>query len=239
MPAPPLRLPPPGAVDWRRCRLRPHVKVAQTRSESGIDAASRQLLRELEITTTALVAHDYGVSVARDPERVTRMVWCNGGLYPDLHRPTTIQKALHGPIGGMLSRLTLESSFRSAINHVTGRPLPSELLHDLWLAVRSNNGRQAQHSLLGYIDERLQHGERWVDALEAYAGATLLSGVPPTPSAAPTCSPSSGSGLLALASWCLTRHRRPGTGRSLKPPRRWPKRSLGFLAPAQARLLGA
>src|SRR5580765_3182719 len=65
------------------------------------------------ITDTALVAHDYGVSVAqellaRDAQRITSMTWLNGGIYPDLHRPIPIQKLLHGRLGPVLSRLSSE-----------------------------------------------------------------------------------------------------------------------------------
>lgn len=144
------------------------------------------LWSELGITSTALVAHDYGVSVAqellaRDPHRVTRMAWLNGGVYPDLHRPLRLQKLLHGPAGVILGRLTSERSFRNAIDQVTGRQLDPELLHDMWLSMSRDGGARNQHRLLGYIDERAVHRERWTTALESYPDQMMFIWGPADP----------------------------------------------------------
>lgn len=60
------------------------------------------LWERLGVASTALVAHDYGVTVAqellaRDADRIERMIWLNGGLYADLYRPIVIQKLLLSP----------------------------------------------------------------------------------------------------------------------------------------------
>ena len=59
------------------------------------------------VTSTVLECHDYGVSpgqelLARRAEgrlsvEITATIWHNGGLYPDLHRPTVGQQLLAGP----------------------------------------------------------------------------------------------------------------------------------------------
>ena len=59
------------------------------------------------VTSTVLECHDYGVSpgqelLARRAEgrlsvEVTATIWHNGGLYPDLHRPTVGQQLLLDP----------------------------------------------------------------------------------------------------------------------------------------------
>lgn len=55
----------------------------------------------------ALVAHDYGVTVAQEllarGARLDRVAFLNGGLYPDLHRPTDVQQALLSPGGAKLA----------------------------------------------------------------------------------------------------------------------------------------
>lgn len=135
--------------------------------------------KEFGIGDTALVCHDYGVSVgqellARDPGRITRMAWLNGGLYPDLHRPIPIQKLLHSPIGRVISLLSSERMFKISLRSILGQPVSDEVLHEMWSAVSLGGGRFVQWQLLRYIDERREHAERWRRALEEYPGPTLF-----------------------------------------------------------------
>ncbi|MFC9278404.1 alpha/beta fold hydrolase [Streptomyces collinus] len=142
--------------------------------------------RRLAIGDTALVAHDYGVSVAqellaRDPGRITRTAWLNGGLYPDLHRPLTVQRLLHGPLGPVLARAVTERGFRSSMGRVLGRAVPDQDLHTMWESVSRDGGRLLAPRLLRYIDERRTHRARWVPALEEYRGPTLFVWGPADP----------------------------------------------------------
>jgi pimeloyl-ACP methyl ester carboxylesterase len=144
------------------------------------------LWRRWGIAETAIIAHDYGVSVAqellaRDPGRVTAMVWLNGGLYPDLHRPIPIQRLLHSPAGALLGPLGSEATFAAALGQIVGRPWPAALTHELWLATRAGGGRWVQHRLLSYIDDRRRHAQRWRAALEGYPGPTLCLWGPADP----------------------------------------------------------
>jgi pimeloyl-ACP methyl ester carboxylesterase len=140
----------------------------------------------LGIGSTALVAHDYGVSVAqellaRDAERITRAAWLNGGIYPELHRPLAIQRLLRGPLGPLLARLARESTFTASMRRILGRPVGAPALHEMWESARSRDGARVQPALLGYIDERREHGARWVAAIEAYAGPLLFAWGPADP----------------------------------------------------------
>jgi len=140
----------------------------------------------LGIESTALAAHDYGVSVAqellaRNPARITRMTWLNGGLYPDLHRPILVQRLLHGPAGPLLARLTTETTFTRTLRGILGRPVSDEALHDMWTASHHNHGARVQWRLLRYIDDRRTHAERWRTALETYPGPTLFIWGPADP----------------------------------------------------------
>lgn len=144
------------------------------------------LWSRLGIADTALVAHDYGVSVAqelldRDSARITAMTWLNGGMYADLHRPLRVQRLLHGPLGGVLGRLATVRTYRAAMREILGRPLSDETLHDMWLATSGNGGKRIQHALLRYLDDRVEHGARWVKAHESYAGPTLFIWGPADP----------------------------------------------------------
>ncbi|MFI1369267.1 alpha/beta fold hydrolase [Streptomyces griseochromogenes] len=142
--------------------------------------------RGLGIADTALVAHDYGVSVAqelltRSPDRITRMAWLNGGLYPDLHRPVRVQRLLHGPLGPLLARAVTERGFRTTMRQVLGRPVPGGDLHAMWESIRHDRGHLLAPRLLRYIDERRTHQARWVPALEGYLGPTLFLWGPADP----------------------------------------------------------
>lgn len=118
----------------------------------------------------ALVAHDYGVSVAQEllarglrPERLALL---NGGIYPDLHRATEGQLLLAGPDGEALSASLTPDVVPVALREVLGRPLAEEVSADLAAAVARREGLRNMHRLLSYLDERRTNEERWVAALE-------------------------------------------------------------------------
>lgn len=140
----------------------------------------------LGTTGTALVAHDYGVSVAQEllaraRDRVTAAVWLNGGLYPDLHRPIRIQRLLHGPLGPLLTFAVTERGFRASMRKVLGRPVPDPVLREMWSGIAHGRGNLLAPRLLHYIDERRRHEDRWVRALETYPGPTLFVWGPADP----------------------------------------------------------
>ena len=140
----------------------------------------------LGIERTALVAHDYGVSVAqellaRDSGRIARMVWLNGGLYPDLHRPIATQKLLHGPAGRFMALVISERTFAAAMRQIMGRVPAPEDLHEMWRSIAYDGGKAVQHRLLRYIDERRTYAGRWQHALESYAGPRLFIWGPADP----------------------------------------------------------
>ncbi|KOV60476.1 alpha/beta fold hydrolase [Streptomyces sp. MMG1121] len=142
--------------------------------------------RHLGIGETALVAHDYGVSVAqellaRDPGRLTRTALLNGGLYADLHRPIFVQRLLHSRVGPLLARLTDEKRFSANLRSVLAKPVPDELLHDMWTSVIRENGHHLAPRLLQYIDDRRAHFHRWTGSLEQYEGPLLFVWGPEDP----------------------------------------------------------
>ncbi|KAA0021458.1 alpha/beta hydrolase [Antrihabitans cavernicola] len=137
------------------------------------------LWTHLGITGTALVAHDYGVSVAqellaRDSARVSRMAWLNGGLYSDLYRPLLIQRVILSPIGSILVRGMTETSYRASLRKTLGRPISDEDFHEMWRSTSSNDGIRVQHPLMRYIGERKANAQRWQHAHESYPGPTLF-----------------------------------------------------------------
>ena len=138
------------------------------------------------IGTTALVAHDYGVTVAQEllaraPGRFDRTAWLNGGLYSELHRPILIQKLLHGSAGPVLQLLASRRAFGTSMASIVGRPLPVEAVDDMWEGLVAGGGRKVQHRLLHYIDERRKHRDRWVGALESHPAPKLFLWGPADP----------------------------------------------------------
>ncbi|UDY37585.1 alpha/beta fold hydrolase [Dermatobacter hominis] len=135
--------------------------------------------RELGVASTVLQSHDYGVSVgqellARRAEGglavdVTAAVWHNGGLYPDLHRPTVGQQLLRDPDhGAEVAASMTEELFRSGIEVTWGErvPLTDEVVHEMWVGLSRDGGSAMAHELLHYMDDRKEHADRWRGALE-------------------------------------------------------------------------
>jgi pimeloyl-ACP methyl ester carboxylesterase len=137
------------------------------------------LWRDHGVTSTALVVHDYAVSVgqellARHAEgkleaRIERIAFLNGGLYPDMHRALLVQKLLlHPRIGPVLSARTDERVLSRGLRRVfAAEHQPSkEELHEHWLGIERHGGARIQHRLIRYIDDRRRHEARWTGALE-------------------------------------------------------------------------
>jgi pimeloyl-ACP methyl ester carboxylesterase len=138
----------------------------------------------LGVASTVLVAHDYSVSVAQEllarqaeapgdrPVTVTGVVWSNGGLYPDLHRPTLGQQLLLDPEhGAEIAAAIDEAAFANGIRITWGtrRPMTDEEVHDMWRALEHGGGARQAHVLLHYVADRRAHADRWRAALEADA----------------------------------------------------------------------
>ena len=95
------------------------------------------------------------------------MCFLNGGLFPEAHRATRAQRLMAGPLGPLLVRAFTRRAFGRALGAIFGphtRPTEAEL-DDLWEVVTTSGGLRLAPQLLGYIEERRRHRERWVGAL--------------------------------------------------------------------------
>ncbi|SEQ88711.1 Pimeloyl-ACP methyl ester carboxylesterase [Solimonas aquatica] len=146
------------------------------------------LLRERGVTRVHLLAHGYGVSIAQELlarmqqadgaqlPQVQSCVFLNGGLFPELHRLSPIQKLLRSPLGSLLVRFGGERRFNRSFCAVFGaqtQPGPIEL-HDYWTLMCRQNGRRVLRRLLAYVAERRRHRERWVGAMQSTTVPLLL-----------------------------------------------------------------
>lgn len=136
------------------------------------------LMKHLGIEEFDILAHDYGDSVAqemlaRDVETeggrgIGKVVFLNGGLFPDQHRPRPIQKLGMSPVGPLVSMALNRARFGKSFSEVFGpntQPSTQEL-DDYWWLITRKGGQRIFHKLLQYMDDRKQHEDRWVGALK-------------------------------------------------------------------------
>ena len=132
--------------------------------------------RQLGVSRTGLVCHDYGTSVglellAREDDdelgvELTGAAFLNGGMIAELHRPVPVQRLLaHRFAGPVLTRLVTERTFTRGLRGVFAKPPSDAELHEHWLALTNRGGRTQGHELLAYIEDRKTYARRWEEAL--------------------------------------------------------------------------
>jgi pimeloyl-ACP methyl ester carboxylesterase len=127
------------------------------------------------VTQYRLLAHDYGDTVAQEllarqregaKARLLEIKLLNGGLFPETHRPLLIQRLLASPLAPLVTRLMSYRAFASSMHRIWGARKPDEaMLQALWQGLAEDRGVRVLAGLIGYIDERRRHRERWVGAL--------------------------------------------------------------------------
>jgi pimeloyl-ACP methyl ester carboxylesterase len=136
-----------------------------------------QLLVESRgISSVRLVAHDYGNTVAQEllarqlegrlPFRIQSIAFLNGGLFPEATHPLFLQKALLGPLGPLVARLSSERNFVASMRRICALPPDAAELHEHWALLERAGGRYVLPKLIRYIRERARYRERWVGALQ-------------------------------------------------------------------------
>ncbi len=137
------------------------------------------LWRDHGVTSTDLVVHDYGVSVAQEVlarhaegglgVALESATFLNGGIYPELHRPQPSQVMLLDPEQGpKMADLVTAETFALALRatYAAGRQPTDAELTDAWATVARRDGHRIGHRLIQYIRDRERHATRWVHALE-------------------------------------------------------------------------
>ncbi len=137
------------------------------------------LLKRLAIRDFDALVHDYGVSVGQEMlarqqdgfgfEELGQCLFLNGGIFPDQHRPVTMQKIGVSPFGFLLGLLMSRRAFGNSFSAVFGpQTKPSEAeLDAFWDFIRHKDGHRITHTLLHYIADRRTHKERWERALRS------------------------------------------------------------------------
>lgn len=129
------------------------------------------------VTHYHILAHDYGDTVAQEllarqehkedsqaPE-ISSLIFLNGGLFPETHKPVFLQKILAGPLGPLLVRMNTYGGFRKTFDRICAVKLSDEELRGHWRLLNNNDGQRVIPSLLRYMQERKKNRDRWVGSM--------------------------------------------------------------------------
>lgn len=135
-----------------------------------------ELAERLNIRKAHILSHDYGDTVAQEllarhlegslTFEIRSLSLLNGGLFPETHKPLLIQKLLMSPIGPLLAKFMNHKKFTASLQKICSDGMTSDVLDDLWQLLEYKNGRAVLPLLIYYMQERREHRERWVGALE-------------------------------------------------------------------------
>ncbi len=147
------------------------------------------LVAHLGLEDLHLLAHDYGDTVvqellAREIEgrgkvNMRSITLLNGGIFFDAAKPRLIQKLLRSPIGGVVAALLNENRFRASFSRIFApeTQLSADELHQYWQLVSHDAGHRIAHRLSRYLDERVEHMQRWRQAtVESPVPLQLVAG---------------------------------------------------------------
>lgn len=136
------------------------------------------LRTHLKIGPFDALVHDYGVSVGQEmlhrnqtgggALELGKMIFLNGGIFPDQHRPVRMQKIGVSPVGFLVGLMMNRERFGAGFSQVFGpdtKPSESEL-DDFWEFISHKNGHRIMHKLLHYIADRKANKARWQGAIE-------------------------------------------------------------------------
>ena len=136
-----------------------------------------QLLSDLGVDRTHVLAHDYGDTVAQemlarqnegdDTVEIGSTLLLNGGIFYEAIDMTRTQELLLGPDGAEIAKGITVEMFRDAFGEVFAdetRP-PDEELDAFWDLINHNAGNEVMHEVIRYLNERRDNRDRWVDAL--------------------------------------------------------------------------
>ena len=134
-------------------------------------------IKKFSLHTFHLLAHDYSVSVAqellarqfeRKQENILSCCFLNGGLFPETHKALLIQRLLLTPAGKFITALTGFKQFRQSFSKVFGshsKPTDSELAA-FWEIINYNDGKHLFYNLITYMNDRIEHRQRWLTPLQ-------------------------------------------------------------------------
>lgn len=151
------------------------------------------LLADQNISSCYILAHDYAVSVTQEiisriqdnrcTLHVKKIIFLNGGLFPEMHRPVLMQKLLLSPVGKFVNMAFGKSSLQKNLSKVFGpdTQLTQRELDELWSLINYNKGQRVFHLLIKYILDRRENRDRWVKHMQETSIPMLLVNGPLDP----------------------------------------------------------
>lgn len=136
------------------------------------------LIKHLQLDSFHILAHDYGDTVAQEllarqnegngAGRWLSCCFLNGGLFPETHRALLTQKILLSPFGFLANKLAGRKKFNQTFSQVFGADTQPKTLEldQFWQLINLKGGKHIFHNLITYINDRIQHRQRWVAALQ-------------------------------------------------------------------------
>ncbi len=135
------------------------------------------LLRDRGVTRYHILAHDYGDTVAQEllarqqhavaNSQIESIIFLNGGLFPETHRPVLIQRVLLSRLGPLLVQHFTFKKFAAQFRKICARDMAEQDLRNLWTLICHKDGTEVMPALIRYMLEREEQRERWVGALTA------------------------------------------------------------------------
>jgi pimeloyl-ACP methyl ester carboxylesterase len=135
--------------------------------------------QKLGLKNAALVAHDYGCSVATEiiarantksiPLNIQSVTLGNGSILIDMAKLQMVQKLLRNKmIGPLVSRFSSKWFFRHSMEKLWSdkSKIESDDFNNLWKMIQYNNGMNRTSQISQYLKERVLFKDRWVGALQ-------------------------------------------------------------------------
>lgn len=132
------------------------------------------LLNHHKISSCYIIAHDYAVSVAQElisrfhdnrcTLHIKKILFLNGGLFSEMHRPRPIQNMLLSPFGKLVNAFVNKSTLAKNLETIMGpdTSLSEHEVDELWELINYNKGKRVFHLLIKYMHDRREHRDRWV-----------------------------------------------------------------------------
>jgi pimeloyl-ACP methyl ester carboxylesterase len=141
--------------------------------------AAQTVAAHFGLERVLMFTHDIGDSVGLELLRrgtpvVEKLVMMNGSVFSipldDIKMLMMQRLLLHHFTGPLISKLRLfrKSVFASTFNKIFGQPLPGEDIDAFWSLLQYNDGVGVYHQLIGYMRERWQHQQEWLDTLQSH-----------------------------------------------------------------------
>ncbi len=141
------------------------------------------LWRHRGIEETALVTHDYSVSIALeilariqedrwDGPSIRHVTFLNGGMFFSVQKPLMIQRILRGPLGPIATHLVSKRTYMRSMRRILHQWPGDDVMQAQWDAIAPSV--KIVHRISKYHHQRRKQEMRWRAAFRASAVPTRM-----------------------------------------------------------------